>query len=385
MSPFDLNIRHLAAHATIAATGSLSDAARRIHLSQPAVTQGVAKLERQLDTSLFVRQPTGMEPTEAGRVLALRAEAMLRFIGPRLVTSSQIRAFLALASAGAYAAASAESGLSEASLHRAVADLSATLGTPLAERRGRSLVLTRRGRDLQRRFTLAIREIESALVELAALAGREIGRIAVGAMPLSRSRLLPKAIAEFLAQRPTVSLSVVEGSHAELVGPLRDGHIEMMVGALRDNEGPDLVCKPLFKDAPIIVARAGHPLHSGGLPPPEMLAAYPWIISGPGTPLRALWERMFETLGLAPPDVRIECGSAITIRQLLVHSDHLALLSADQVSIELDIGLLAKIGTAPGQLDRTIGVTTRLDWRPTPAQADLIEIMSAVGARIGGI
>jgi hypothetical protein len=52
MSPFDLNIRHLAAHVAIATTGPLSEAARRIHLSQPAVTQAMAKLERQLGTPL---------------------------------------------------------------------------------------------------------------------------------------------------------------------------------------------------------------------------------------------------------------------------------------------------------------------------------------------
>jgi LysR family transcriptional regulator of gallate degradation len=383
--PHDFNLRHLAAHAAIVATGSLSDAARRIHLTQPALTQGLAKLERQLAVDLFIRRPNGMEPTDAGRILALRAKAMVRLLGPRLPTNAQVRAFLALARAGNYRAAATATGLSEASLHRAVADLGVSLGAPIIERRGRSLALTRRGADAARRFALAIGEIESALIELTGLAGRNAGRIAIGAMPLSRSRLLPETVALFHLEHPEIALSIVEGSHAELVGPLRHGQISMMLGALRDEPGPDLANRALFSDRPFIVGRAGHSLCANDEPDGPALVAYPWIVSAEGTPLRALWRQMFEALGVTPPPVAIECGSVTTIRHLLAGSDFLTLLSADQVSIELGAGLLGLVAPAPAQLARTIGVTSRSDWRATPVETRLLEIMSEVASRIRSI
>ncbi|MGZ8361989.1 MAG: helix-turn-helix domain-containing protein, partial [Allosphingosinicella sp.] len=48
MTPFDLNLRHLRAAAAIRRCGSISRAAGEVALSQPALTQGIAKLEAQL-------------------------------------------------------------------------------------------------------------------------------------------------------------------------------------------------------------------------------------------------------------------------------------------------------------------------------------------------
>ena len=45
MEPDRLNLRHLRAFCEAAALGSISRAAEEVHLSQPAVTQAIAKLE----------------------------------------------------------------------------------------------------------------------------------------------------------------------------------------------------------------------------------------------------------------------------------------------------------------------------------------------------
>ena len=75
MDPFDINLRHLRALAAIVARGSMSAAAEVVSLSQPALTQGLAKIERQIGAALFDRRADGMTPTEAGLALAARAEA----------------------------------------------------------------------------------------------------------------------------------------------------------------------------------------------------------------------------------------------------------------------------------------------------------------------
>src|SRR5687768_17131900 len=128
MTPDLLNIRHLRAVAAVVRSGSVTAAARLINLTQPAVSQGIAKLEAQLGLPLFERVTGGMVPTEAGRTLSERAEAALRLIASPRVTSTQVHAFLALARTGSYAAAAARAGLGEASLHRAAADLAVGLG-----------------------------------------------------------------------------------------------------------------------------------------------------------------------------------------------------------------------------------------------------------------
>lgn len=371
MDPARLNIRHLRAVAAVAQTGSITSATRLVNLTQPAITQGLAKLERQIGLTLFERGASGMVPTEAGRVLAPRVREAMRLIDNPRATSAQIAAFLAVARAGGYAAAAAETGLSEASLHRAVADLSISVGQTLIERRGRGTVVTTRGAAVARGFRLGMEELRSALAELAALAGREVGRITVGAMPLSRARLLPEATARFHAAHDQIELRIVEGSRTELLGPLREGEIDLMVGALRlPAPETDVVQTALFQDRPIILGRAGHPLSGLARPPSvQTLARFPWIVPGPGTPLRTQWNGLFVSAGVAAPRVPIECGSVIMIRQMLLRSDMLTLLSPDQVAVELEAGWLTRIAEAPETVSRVIGVTTRADWRPTRLQS----------------
>jgi DNA-binding transcriptional LysR family regulator len=58
--------------------GGLSAAARRLHLSQPALSQTIAGLERQLGVELLIRGNTGVRPTDAGMTLLTEARAVLR-------------------------------------------------------------------------------------------------------------------------------------------------------------------------------------------------------------------------------------------------------------------------------------------------------------------
>lgn len=374
MIMWQMNLRHLRAAAEICARGSVSKAAAAVSLTQPAVTQGIARLERLLDQPLFERTPEGMDPLPSARTFAERIEAALGHIASPRVTMAQLRALIAFADSGSYAGASAVSGLSQPSLHRAINDLALALRRTLLERRGKGVALTDAGRRTVRAFRLARGELEAGLAELEGIKGRETGRIVIGAMPLSRARLLPAAAAAFYAKHPEVALSIVEGSYLELVEPLRDGEIDLMIGAVRaPSPGPDLVQVSLFRDSPVIIGRKGHPLsrviadsRDGNIL--ADLARFPWIVAGPGTPLRAQWERMFRSGDIEPPAVPIECGSVITIREILTKSDFLTLLSPDQVSVELEAGWLEQLYEAPAGLVRDIGLTTRTNWRPTALQ-----------------
>lgn len=381
MDLWELNLRHLAAIAEIADFGTMNAAARAVNLTQPAITQALERIERLIAVRLFERRHDGMVPTDAALLLVPRIRAALDHIASPHVTMSRLRALLALADSGSYNGARAATGLSLPSLHRAVNDLSLSLRRPLSERRGKVVILTEAGMTISRSFRLARVELEAGLAEIAALQGREIRSIAIGAMPLSRARVLPAAINRFLRRHPRVRIAIVEGSRAELVEPLRNGAIDLMVGALRDPlTEPDLVQQPLFQDLPAVIARKDHPL-AGRNPGIAELAEYPWIIAAPGAPLRDSWEQMFARAGIDLPPVPIASGSVMTIRQLLIDSDFLTLLSPDQVAVELEANWLACLRSAPVGLERTIGMTRRGSWRPTTVQAEFVAdlITSAAG------
>ena len=53
------NLRHLRVFLSVADTGTITRAAELCHVSQPAVTQAMAKLETIAGQPLFARKPQG--------------------------------------------------------------------------------------------------------------------------------------------------------------------------------------------------------------------------------------------------------------------------------------------------------------------------------------
>jgi DNA-binding transcriptional LysR family regulator len=236
--------------------------------------------------------------------------------------------------------------------------------------------MTPSGLQLARAFRVARREIEVGLEELATLAGQHSGRVKIGAMPLSRARLLPVTIAAFHTAHPGVSVEIVEGSHGELIEQLRDGHLDFLVGALRiPDPGPDVVQVPLFEDDLVVVARSGHPLCGSENPGARRLAAFPWVIARAGTPLHGQWREMFLRDDVEPPFAPVTCGSFVTIRRLLIESDFLTLLSPEQIHLEILSGTLSKIGAPLDATRRHIGLTMRANWYPSPVQAGFLDAL----------
>src|SRR3546814_15213945 len=76
---------------------------------------------------LFVRRADGMTPTPAAELFVPRAEAALAHVASNRVTMAQLRALVAIADTGSYAGASSATGLSQPSLHRALANLDLAL------------------------------------------------------------------------------------------------------------------------------------------------------------------------------------------------------------------------------------------------------------------
>ena len=75
-----MDLANLNAFIAIAELGSFSDAAERLHLTQPAVSKRIASLEQQLGIRLFDRLGREIGLTEAGRALLPRAYQILNVL-----------------------------------------------------------------------------------------------------------------------------------------------------------------------------------------------------------------------------------------------------------------------------------------------------------------
>lgn len=378
------NLRHLRVFLSVFDTGSITRASEANLVSQPAVTQAVGKLERLAGQDLFLRRPQGLFPTPAGEALAARVRRALLHLDPALTdlaprlrltaTAAQLQALIAMREAENFTLAARRMGLAQPTVHRAVTQLEQEAARPLFERTSYGMVATRPAQALAQAARLAFAELDQAEADLAELAGREVGRIVIGAMPLARSYLLPRALARFRATRPTLPVKALDGPYDDLMASLRRGEVDLLIGALRD-PAPigDVEQTRLFDDRLVLVARPDHPLAHGPVTL-EAAARHPFVVATEGTPTRAAFDWL---IGPHHPPSLVETGSMILMRELLAISDHIGCISDLQIQAEIRLGAVARLPIdLPGTL-RPIGLTTRRGWLPTRAQGDLLAALNA--------
>ncbi len=381
------NLRHLRFFAAVAELKSLTATSERWHLSQPAVTQAINKLEREAGGPLFDRTRHGFFLTPRGEILLERVESafalldpILGEISPRLrvsLTYAQLQALIAVSESENFTLAARRLGLAQPTVHRAVTQIEQEAARTLFERTSFGILPTRLCQALAQAARLAIYEFDQADAELAQFDGSEAGAVVLGAMPLARSILLPRALARFRQQYPTFAVRIIDGTYDALLGDLRRGSIDFLVGALREPAPiEDVVQERLFDDRLALLARPDHPLAKQTSVCIDDLLAYPWVVPRLGTPTRTQFETLFTSEGKATPQRLIESGSLLLMRGVLSESDHLGCISRHQSKPECDHGLLAQIPFSTDHLIRPIGLTYRGNWQPTRIQQQMMEIIS---------
>ena len=386
------NLRHLVLFDQVVRRGSVSAAARAAHLSQPAVTQAVSHIEDALGARLMQRSYSGLALTAAGHAAAARIERALQMLRDALlpvraraasgatedvlsgITSTQLHALIAVVEAGAFARAARRAGRARAAVHRAARQLEKSLGTELFEVTSFGVRPTREAEKLALRTRLAFAEVTQGQAEVAAAQGTGSGATTIGAMPLARSVLVARAVLEFAQTRPEHAISILDGPYESLLGALRRGGADVLVGALRDPAPfEDIVQEHVFDDPLAIVVGAGHPLAGVAAATLAGLARFPWIAPRRDSPLRRHFDALIVRLERRPAVAPIECNSLVAARSLLIASDRVMLLSEHQIHHELETGQLVALPHPLGPVTRSIGLTVRRDWRPTEVQAQLVE------------
>lgn len=377
------NLRHLRVFLSVADCGSVTRAAAMGFVSQPAVTQALAKLEEGAGTPLFRRTPQGLFPTEAGALLQHRiSRALARLdlamsdIAPRLTitaTRAQLVALIATTEAQSFTLAAHSLGIAQPTVHRAITGIEASVGRALFQRSPLGVTPTRQAQALALAARLAFAELDQAVAELAETQGREVGEIVIGALPLSRSHILPQALTQFRKTRPLQPIRIIDGLHRDLLAGLRRGEIDLMIGALRDRlPVDDVVQERLFDDVLAILAGPGDPL-AGGAAVLAQMQQRPWLVPQRGTPTRDQFEALFRQAGLAPPGSIIETGSVILMREMVADGHHLACISKAQAAREIQRGIVSELPFPGPSEPRPIGLTLREGFLPTPAQQAMID------------
>ena len=386
-----ISFRQLRLFEAIGDLKSVRRASEECSLSQPAVTQALAKLEEQVGAALVDRRASGSYLNDFGNVFHARVkrffdqteqaiveagaattQSAARGIVNRL-TRSQIRTLVGTVENGSFDRASDALGISPASLQRAARDLEGNLRLSLFYRTAAGMLVSPVGNRLGRKMKLALQEIEWGIEELESARGGTGRQIVIGAMPFGGSVLLASVLDDFLRQHPQADVRIMNEGATEMAKSLRDGEVDLVIGLLPELDTSEVIREPLAQTPYSVVARRGHPLTRAGKVSVEELLAYDWVVGTTGSSRRACFERLFA--GRRVPQTPIATCALPVIRHLLARSDRLTLMTSYELQHE--DGNLRAVPCGPISPVPSIGITMRAGWLPTRLHSDFIDIVRA--------
>lgn len=234
---------------------------------------------------------------------------------------TNMRAFVAVAEAGQFSAASDRLGLSRAMASKQVMDLEAHLGARLLNRTTRKVSLTEQGAIYLERCRDILASIDEAEQEITSHTSEPIGRLRVSApMAFGASHVAPQ-IATFLAANPKVSIELILNDR--MVDLVDEGYdLAIRIGRLADSS---LVAKRIGQ-MQLICCASGSYLKAFGRPKsPEDLSQHECLLYSYST-TGAIWTFMKDG-GEVPVRVsgRIACNNGGAIGEMAINGLGIAL------------------------------------------------------------
>lgn len=120
-------------------------------------------------------------------------------------------------------------GLAQSTLSRNIARLEADLGTELFIRTGRSVRLTRHGRQLLSHVERALLALSDGLDELAQELHPDTGRIAFAFLHSLGTKVVPVLLRDFRRSHPGVRFTLIHHGHDAMLEQLRAGAVDLCV------------------------------------------------------------------------------------------------------------------------------------------------------------
>lgn len=241
----------------------------------------------------------------------------------------QLRLLVSIAEHGSIMAAASALHMTQPAATKTIRDLERDLGLELFHRSSRGVTPTVYGETLLGHARHVLAELRQAGEVLQALQTGDQGRVAIGAALSVTPELLPLSLARVKAERPGLSIKVVESTNDRLIPMLENGDLDMVVGRLPvGQEAQGLTCDVLFKEPIRVVARRDHPLSRRRKLTLADLAELDWILPLSGTSLREQVETAFRAAGLTLASNAVESVSVMTNHGLLCASDMIAVMPA---------------------------------------------------------
>ncbi|HJS86781.1 MAG TPA: LysR substrate-binding domain-containing protein [Acetobacteraceae bacterium] len=222
--------------------------------------------------------------------------------------------------------ASVALGVSQPALTKSLHELEDILQLRLFDRHPRGVYPTEGGIVFVRSARRILAELRRLDEELDLLSSPGGGTLALGALPVAASGVLPGALARLKAAYPAIRVRLQQGRTEELLPLLASGELDLIVGRLYEPAVPDGFAREALWSEPIsVLARAEHPIFSLGAVTVEELGRYDLVLPTATQRVGQEIEHLLSLLGIDPA-ASLRSSSHGFIREMLHGTDLLSVM-----------------------------------------------------------
>jgi DNA-binding transcriptional LysR family regulator len=267
----------------------------------------------------------------------------------------QLRAFVAIAEAGTFTAGALRVHVTQAAISMQIRQIENELGAKVFIRAPRHVILTEAGEHLLVRARQILREHDSALDEIAELAGAERGRLRIGsASAMVLTEQLPRILKELRKQHPAADISVNSGTSDALVDQIVAGELDTAFVSLPvDVRG--IQTERLSEDQLVAIASPRHKFARQRTISAYTLAGEKLILGERGGNTRRLIDQFFAQAGVTLK-VAMELSRQAAIRRMVEEDMGVGIVPLQSVREEVEKGKLVRWWIEGAEINWELGL-----------------------------
>ncbi len=251
----------------------------------------------------------------------------------------QLKAFLAIADTKTFTAGARRVNVTQAAISMQIRQLEDEVGIQLFTRTPRRVILTEAGESLLDRARRILREHDTAIAEIAEIAGAEYGRLRIGsASAMFATAQLPTILEKLKNKFPNAEITVSSGTSQTLVEKIMHGDIDIAFVSL-PVEAANIQTDLLFSDEIVAISHPSHPLSKQKVISAAALAGEQLILGEQGGNTRRMIDDFFHAANVRP-NVMMELSRQEAINKMVENKMGVGIAGAKTVSDEVREGKL---------------------------------------------
>ena len=297
----------------------------------------------------------------------------------RLPTMKQLQYLVALADTRHFRRAAERCHITQSTLSAGIRDLESVLGTAVAERSNRHVLITRIGEQIAERAKALLRDAEEVMEVARAGRAPMTGEMRLGVIPTIGPFLLPRVLPGLRERFPELTVYLREEQTAPLIARLEEGELDTALIALPCETG-DLGIEGIMEDEFLFACNRDHALAGAGEVSLDALAGQRLLLLEEGHCLRGHALDACE-MGDTIARAQFEASSLHTLVHMVAAGIGVTLIPRLAVDAHIAQGADISLSRLAVPASRRIG----LAWRGTSSRAEEFRLLATTLRQLADI